>query len=122
MSLFLQKIIGSLKWLLATGASVAGAVYVDNPIAKMALEIISFITASGTIATIIPNQYWTPIFRFIGRKISQYGRKRFGLTKWETIEDHMQSGSFWSFVAMAAKEIANGMNEDDVTSKRTFGK
>ncbi len=113
MTLFLQKITGSLKWLAITGVSIAGAVYVDNPIAKVALEIIAFITGSGTIVTVISNQYWIPIFRFIGRKISQYGRRKFGLTKWESIENHMQSGSFWSFVAMAAKEIANGMNEDD---------
>jgi len=109
----MKKLLGNLKWLLATGASIAGAVYVDNPAVKVALEIVSFITGSGTVATVIPNKYWSPIFRFIGRKISQFGRKKFGLTKWEKIEDTVQSGSMWSFVAMAAKNISAGMNEDD---------
>ena len=111
--MFLEKLAGSLKWIAATSVSIVGAVYVDNPIAKIALEIVSFITGTGTLATVVPNKYWTPIFRFIGRKISQTGRKKFGLTKWESIEDHMQSGSMRAFIAMAAKEISAGMNEDD---------
>lgn len=111
--MFLKKLTGSLKWLLATGASIAGAVYTDNPIVQAGLQVVAFITGSGTVATIVPNKYWTPLFRFIGRTISKFGRKKYGLTKWEKIEDTVQSGSFWAFVAMAAKEISAGMNEDD---------
>jgi len=110
-----RTILGVAKWLGGTAALAAGAAATDDPLARTVLTIASGLSGTGAVATTVPNDLLRPLFIWIGKQLSKWGRKALGKNRWESAESYMQAGSFRAFLLMAVEAISEGMDADDRT-------
>ena len=104
---------------VATGIGVVGATTISTAVGlpvwavETTAGLIGVVTTGSAAIKEIKNSAWAPIFQWLGKQLSAWGRKKYGAEKWEGMEDHLDAGSILSWLKMANDNFKIGYDSDD---------
>jgi hypothetical protein len=114
-----KRIVGYVVGAVTTVVGFVGAgpigeaVGIPSAAVNIIATLLGIFTGGSAAVREIPNTAWTSLFWWLGAKLSAWGRRKYGVEKWEAREQVLDIGSFTSWLAAVGAAFQAGLDSDD---------